>query len=577
MAASGEPREAKSENQPAIVAIDSDPQVREVMARVLQDYYGQHYFVWVGSTGAEGLDRLRACQEKNEPVALVSAFERLADRSGVEFLTEAANMFPHAKRVLVQNAGPEAAPPADLPIRIDACFVRLADPPQERLFPLLDDLLADWQVDAAASETGESLPPEYGIRVIGHRWSPQTHEVKDFFARNQMPVEWLDLENDDAARRLFDEKQKQVGSHEQLRVPLVIFPDDSFISDATVEKAAHQIGLSAEPSLPFYDLIIVGGGPAGLSAGVYAASEGLKTVIVEKVAPGGQAGTSSMIENYLGFPAGLSGGDLARRAVAQAQKFGVEILAPQTATRLRLKGTSRYARLTGGNEIGGHAVVLAIGVEWRRLEAPEIDRFTGAGVYYGSTLSEAQACRDEDIYIVGAANSAAQAALHFSKYARRVIMLVRGNSLDAKMSRYLVEQIQETPNIKVRLRTQVTGVSGNSHLEKITVRDENSRREEALPTTSLFLFIGATPDTGWLKDVVQLDERGYILVGNQVRRGDATPHGWQLQREPTMFETSVPGVFAIGDVQHGSVKRVASAVGEGAVVVQLIHQYLAQI
>lgn len=560
----------------AIWVVDSDPQARQIVQRALSERYGADYEVMTAESGTDAVEQLKNHTEQDQAAALITAHEELSDMSGVEFFVEAEKLAPHAKRVLMVGATSEAAQSGDFPVKIDSCFVRLSDPPGERLYPLLDDLLADWKSSLGVTTEPKGLPPEYGIRVIGHRWSPQTHEVKDFFARSQMPIEWLDLENDENARELLEQARAKTGKSERMGLPVVIFPDESVIADATVEKVAEKIGLSAEPSLPFYDLIIVGGGPAGLSAAVYAASEGLKTVIVERVAPGGQAGTSSMIENYLGFPAGLSGSDLARRAVTQANKFGVEILAPQTATALRVKEPLRLIRLADETEIAGRAVILATGVDWRRIDVPDIDKFTGAGVYYGSSLAEAQACSDENTFIVGGANSAAQAALHFAKFAREVTIFVRGDSLDAKMSQYLVEQIQATPNIKVRTKTQLVGVGGNSHLEQITVRDETTQKEQTLPATSLFLFIGATPDTEWLTETLQRDEWGYILTGADVQRGEAKPAAWSLKREPFIFETSTPGVFAIGDVQHGSVKRVASAVGEGAMVVQLIHQYLRQ-
>jgi thioredoxin reductase (NADPH) len=435
---------------------------------------------------------------------------------------------------------------------------------EKNFYPMLNDLLAEWEA--------RSRPPFEGLRVVGYRFSPESHPTRDFLVRNCIPFQWLDIEHDEEARRLLAEAGVKSSN-----LPIVLFPDGTQLIKPTNAEIAEKIGLKVHPGDKFYDLVIVGGGPAGLAAAVYGASEGLRTVMVEQQAAGGQAGLSSKIENYLGFPAGLSGADLARRAVAQAKKFGVEIITPQVVNGLRLEASSRIATLGDGTELRCHVVLLATGVEWRRLDVPGMDRLTGAGVYYGGTFAEALFCRNENVYIVGGGNSAGQAALYFSRYARTVTILVRGASLSESMSQYLIEQIEATKNIKVRLRTEVVEAHGDKRLEAITILDRSTKERETVKTNALFIFIGAAPHTEWLEGVVKRDSHGFILTGPDLVRhcGDGhAPRDWPLERDPFWLESSVPGIFVAGDVRHGSVKRVAAGVGEGATAVQFIHQYL---
>ncbi|HEX5833583.1 MAG TPA: FAD-dependent oxidoreductase, partial [Pyrinomonadaceae bacterium] len=441
------------------------------------------------------------------------------------------------------------------------------DPPEENLYPVLDDLLDDWQANVR--------PPFEGIRVLGNRWSPESHNIKDFLARNHVPYQWLDIETADtntevqALVELLDEEEKQ-------SLPLVIFSNGLRLRRPPVNEIAENVGLRTRAAEAFYDLAIVGGGPAGLAAAVYGASEGLRTVMVEREAPGGQAGMSSRIENYLGFPSGLSGGDLARRAVVQAKRFGVEILSAE-ATAVKLEGPYRLLQLADGETLSCHALLVATGVEWRKLNAPGIERLTGAGIYYGAAMTEALNCKDEDVFVVGGANSAGQAAMYFSKYARRVVMLVRGSSLSASMSQYLIDQLKQTPNIQIEYNTRVVEAHGNDHLEAVSIHCATTDEANEVPANALFIMIGAAPNTSWLADVVERDELGFILSGSDLIREGKRPQGWQLDRDPGLLETSVPGIFVVGDVRHGSVKRVASGVGEGSVAVSFVHQYLSKV
>jgi thioredoxin reductase (NADPH) len=441
------------------------------------------------------------------------------------------------------------------------------DPPTEHLYPQLDDLLDDWKA---------SYHPAFqGIRVLGTRWSPKSYELRDFLARNRVPYQWIDIEgaaNDPETKRLMEALGPEIHN-----LPVVLFPDGTKLLESVPAEVAQKVGLRTRAQTNFYDLAIVGGGPAGLAAAVYGASEGLNTVIIEKEAPGGQAGMSSRIENYLGFPSGLSGGELARRAVVQAQRFGVEILAPQEVVSVRAEDPYRFIKMADGEEISCHALMVATGVQWRRLAAPGIDRLQGAGVYYGGGTTEALSCKGEIVYVVGGANSAGQAAMNFSKYADKVVMLLRGDSLSNTMSRYLIDQIKATPNIQLWSHASVAEVHGDTHLEQVSVLCSDTNRVERVPATSIFIFIGALPRTDWLSGIVERDERGFVLTGPDLIRDGDHPKGWSLERDPFLLETNVPGIFAVGDVRHGSVKRVASGVGEGSVAVQFIHQYLSKV
>jgi thioredoxin reductase (NADPH) len=477
--------------------------------------------------------------------------------------------------LLTAYADTDAAIRAINTARIEHYLLKPWDPPEQTLYPVLDDLLADWLAGYR--------PPFEGVRVVGHRWSPKAFEIRDFLARHQVPYRWLDVEEDEEARKLVEAAaagDPAAGGDGEPRLPpslpIVVFADGSHLAAPERADLAARVGLRTRAEKPFYDLLIVGGGPSGLAAAVYGASEGLRTLMVEGEAPGGQAGTSSRIENYLGFPSGLSGADLTRRAVAQAARFGVEILTPQEARGLRLEDAYRIVTLADGREVACHALLIATGVSYRKLAVPGADRLTGAGVYYGAAMTEALACRGEDVYLVGGANSAGQAAMHFARFARRVVMLVRGRSLARTMSQYLIDQIGETGNIEVRFGAEVAEVHGGDSLEELTVR--NGAGLERVPVRSLFIFIGAAPRTGWLEGVVARDEHGFLLAGPDLPRDDnRRVRGWPLDREPFLLETSVPGVFVAGDVRHGSIKRVASGVGEGSIAVSFVHRYLADL
>jgi thioredoxin reductase (NADPH) len=516
-------------------------------------------------SGASALNALKQLKLRNEPVALFLVDQRMPQMTGVEFLEKAIPLFPEAKRALLTAyADTDAAIQAINSAKIDYYLMKPWDPPEERLFPILTDLLDDW--------TASYVPPFEGIRVIGHRWSPKLHDIKDFLARNLMPYQALDVEAEGEAQRLLD----QAGLKEP-HLPVVIFPDGTVMQEPTNLQVAEKAGLKTRPTQQFYDLIVVGGGPAGLAASVYGASEGLHTLLVERDAPGGQAGTSSRIENYLGFPIGLSGADLTRRAVTQANRLGAEILTPLEAVSVRVDDSYRFVKLSDGSEISCHAVLISTGVSYRKLDAPGVEPLAGAGVYYGAALTEALACRGEDIFIVGGANSAGQAAVYLARYARTVTMLVRSESLVVSMSSYLIDQISSTPNIKVWPYTNVVEVKGDTRLESVTIANSESGKTETFPTVALFIFIGAVPRTEWIADLVERDSAGFVMAGPDLMHDGQRPKGWTQQRDPFLLETSVPGIFVAGDVRHSSIKRIASAVGEGAMSVAFIHQYLARL
>jgi len=552
--------------KPVILTVDDDPQVLQAVARDLRQQYGNRFRIMRADSGKTALETLEKLKLRNETVALFLADQRMPQMSGVEFLEKGLEMYPNAKRALLTAyADTDAAIDAINKTKVDYYLMKPWDPPQEKLFPVIDDLIDDWMA--------HFRPPFEGIRVIGNRWSPDSHQVKDFLARNQVPYEWLDIESSEEAQKLVE-----YANCDHLNLPLVLFSDGSSVLQPSNVQLAEKIGLQTQADKPFYDLIIVGGGPAGLAAAVYGASEGLRTLMIEKEAPGGQAGTSSRIENYLGFPVGLSGGDLARRAVTQARRFGVEILTPQEVQGIRVQDQYRIINLKDGSEISCHALILALGVAWRRLDMPGIERLTGAGVYYGAAQTEARSCEGEEVYIIGAANSAGQGAMYFSKYASKVIILVRGDSLTKSMSQYLIDQIEATPNIEVRLHTSVVEAKGETSLDSLVLVNSLTDEQETVPATSLFIFIGAKPSTEWLDGVLEKDKRGFVITGPDLKHnGTNRPKGWNLVRDPFLLETNVPGVFAVGDVRHGSVKRVASGVGEGSICVQFVHNYLSKV
>jgi thioredoxin reductase (NADPH) len=584
--------------RPVLLTVDDNPQVVRAIERDLRRQYGKRFRVLKAESGQEALRLVKKLKLRNEILALLLADQRMPQMSGVSLLEEVMNIFPEAKRVLLTAyADTEAAIRSINKAKIDYYLMKPWDPPEEQLYPILDDLLDDWWA--------LTKPPFEGIRIIGLRWSPKSYDVKHFLARNGIPYQWLDIEGDQEARRLVSiasstKSGKSPNSSvdtntvtperisspiapssepSSLHLPLVIFPDGSLIAEPTNSQIAEKIGLKTHAQMPFYDLIIIGGGPAGLAAAVYGASEGLGTLLIERQAPGGQAGMSHNIENYLGFPSGLSGSNLARRAATQAARFGAEILTPQEAVSLRVDGPYRIVKLNDGTEISCHALLIACGVSYRELkDVKGIDKLTGYGVYYGASMVEALSCRGEDVFMVGGANSAGQAAIHFSKYAKTVTLVVRSDSLSKSMSHYLIHQIDETANIHVLLNSKVTEVRGENKLEFITITNSQTGQVLTLPSRELYIFIGAVPHTDVLVGLIERDANGFILTGpDLIHNGREHPQGWTLDRQPYLFETNVPGIFAAGDVRHGSMKRVAASVGEGSIAVQLIHQYLKRV
>jgi thioredoxin reductase (NADPH) len=551
--------------KPVILAVDDDPQVLRAVERDLRRRFAREYRVLRADSGESALDTLSKLKLRGDPVALFLVDQRMPRMTGVEFLEKAIEQFPLAKRALLTAySDTEAAIRAINEVGLDYYLQKPWDPPEENLYPNLDDMLEDWRADYR--------PPFEGIRIVGDRWSPASHRIREFLARNRVPHRWLDVEGSEEARQLLES-----ADHGAPKLPLVVYEDGTYAEAPENREIAERIGLRTRAEQQFYDLVIVGGGPSGLAAAVYGASEGLKTVLIEREAPGGQAGTSSRIENYLGFPSGLSGGDLARRAVDQATRFGVEILTPQEVRGVRVEDPYRIITLSDGSEISCYALIVTTGVSYRRLDVPGADRLTGAGVYYGAAQTEAFSCKDEDVYIVGGANSAGQAAMFFSNQARRVFMLCRGDDLRKSMSEYLVTQIEDRENIEVHLNTNVVAVEGEEHLESISMKNSETGEAETAPVSALFIFIGAAPKTDWLNGVVERDERGFILSGPDLSRNGKRPKGWALDRDPFLLETNVPGVFVAGDVRHGSIKRCASAVGEGSIAVQFVHQYMRKV
>ena len=546
-------------HRPTILAVDDEPTVLAAVARDLRRGFGEHYRILRAGSGPDALELLNEMRRRGELLAMVVADQRMPGMEGTELLVKARQIYPDAKRVLLTAyADTQAAIAAINEVALDYYLLKPWDPPEEYLFPVVEDLLTTWQA-GAAMEAG-------GVRVVGHRFSKDTHDIRDFLARNRVPGRWLDVEREGEARELLT-----VAEVAEDRLPVVFLEDGGVLERPTVLELAERLGVAAAPASDHYDLVIVGGGPAGLAAAVYGASEGLRTVMVEREAPGGQAGQSSRIENYLGFPNGLSGSDLARRATDQARRLGAELLSVSDVVALKVEGAGRIVELAGGVHLSANTVLVASGVSYRMMPATGFTDFTGAGVYYGAALTEARSCSQQHVVVIGAANSAGQAAVHFAGYATRVTMLVRGDSLAKSMSAYLIDQIASFANIDVLTRTEAVAAEGeNGRLKRLRLRGQDGA-ERTEDVDACFVFIGALPRTEWLDGVVARDDRGFILAGP-----DAREHGWPLQREPRTLETSVPGVFVAGDVRAHSIKRVASAVGEGSMAVSLIHEYLAE-
>jgi thioredoxin reductase (NADPH) len=547
--------------KPVLLTVDDDPGVSRAVARDLRRRFGQDYRIVRAESGPQALEALRQIKLRGDPVAVVLADYRMPEMSGLEFLEQAMDLFPHARRALLTAyADTDAAIQAINVVDLDHYLLKPWEPPEEKLYPVVDELVELWR---SAGDT-----PVTATQVVGHRWSARSHEVRDFLARNSVSYRWLTADQPEGRRLL------EAAGLDEASIPLVVTPDGGSLVDPSVEELAARVGLSTTPATDFYDTVIVGGGPAGLGAAVYAASEGLRTVLVEREATGGQAGQSTRIENYLGFPDGVSGVQLTDRARRQATRFGAEILTAAAVTGLSVRGSSRVVGLADGGEVAAHTVILATGVAYATLDVPGTRELTGRGIFYGSAATEAPACADEDVYVVGGANSAGQAAVYLSRHARRVTMVVRADSLERSMSHYLVRQIRDTANIEVRLNTMVAGASGAEHLERLRLCDTGTGTVEEVPAAFLFVFIGAAPCTEWLDGVVQRDRQGFVVTGPDLLVDGRPPRGWPLDRDPYYLEGSVPGVFAAGDARANSVKRVASAVGEGAMAIQLVHRYL---
>ncbi len=551
--------------KPIIFTVDDEPQVLNAINRDLRQHYRGDYRILRAGSGQEAVDTLKQLQERNEAVALFISDQRMPGMTGTEFLAEALKLYPEARKVLLTAyADTEAAIQSINTIGLDYYLMKPWDPPDEKLFPVLDDLLSDWLA---------SVPLPYeGIRVAGTLWSATSHSAKDFLSRNRIPYQWLDIEENTEARNLVDRINQETPG-----LPVVFFPDGEIAVNPDSVALARKVGLRTEASEPLYDMIIIGGGPAGLGAAVYGASEGLRTLMIEKEATGGQAGTSSRIENYLGFPKGLSGSDLAHRATIQAIRLGAEILTAREVTGVRVEDPYRYVILNDGTEIGCKALVVATGVTVRELHVPGVTGLSGAGVYYGATLTEAANYAGQQMFVVGGANSAGQGAMYFARYASTVSILVRASSLELGMSQYLVDQLAATPNVEVLTRTEVVEVHGQGRLESVTYRNTDTGELVTKPAGALFIFIGAVPHTSFMRDVVAQNSSGFILTGQDLMQDGNKPKGWTKRRDPFLLETSIPGIFAAGDVRADSTKRVANAVGEGSICVRFVHQYLKEV
>ncbi len=553
--------------KPILIVTDDEPQVLNAIVRDLRGRYGKDYRIVQANSGSEATNVARQLLERNETVALFLSDQRMPGMTGTDFLAEARKFFPFARKVLLTAyADTEAAITSINTIELDYYLMKPWDPPEENLYPVLDDLLENWWLEAPV--------PYDGIRVAGTLWSASSHNVKDFLARNRIPYQWLDIELNEEARTL---AESVLAEQPKRDLPLVFLPSGDVLINPDITTLATRAGLKTAASTQHYDLIIIGGGPAGLGAGVYGASEGLKTLMLERHSTGGQAGTSSRIENYLGFPKGVSGGELSKRATDQAIRLGCEILTAVDAAQVRVEGSTKIVCLSDGTEITAKALIIATGVTLRELDLPGCKELYGAGIYYGAALTEAANYKDQHIFVVGGANSAGQGAMWFSRYASKVTMLVRGEGLEKSMSAYLIDQIGNTPNIEVLTHSEVKAVQGEQRLEQITYLNNQTGEETTVPAAALFIFIGAQAHTELVAGLVERDRAGFILTGQDLLRDGQRPKGWRLARDPYFLETSVPGIFAAGDVRTDTVRRVASAVGQGAIAVSLVHQYLKEI
>ena len=551
--------------RPIIFSIDDDPQVLRAISRDLKNMYGKEYKIISTTSANEALENLTELKNSSDVVAMFVCDQRMPEMEGVSFLEKARKIFPDAKRVLLTAySDTEAAIKAINDVQLDYYLMKPWNPPEEKLFPILNDLLDDWHHDY--------IPHFKGIKVIGYQFSPESHTIKDYLASNLIPYWWLDIEKNPEAKGILELNKLGV---EQL--PLVLFSDGSFLTKPSIRNIAEKTGTNPQITNDIYDVVIIGAGPAGLAAAVYGASEGLKTLLIERRAPGGQAGSSSRIENYLGFPAGLSGADLTRRAISQAMRLGAEFLSPQEVNDITQKDGYKKIILDDGPEVNTRTVVITTGVDYRKLEVKGIENFTGAGVYYGAAITEASACKDKDVYIIGGGNSAGQSAVYLSKFAKNVYIIIRRDSLSYTMSAYLIHQIEELPNITVLADTEILEACGSNCLEKLTLINVKTKETETKVAAALYVFIGAKPYTDWIKLDILKDEKGFIETGRELRRYDDFGKIWKMKRDPFLLETSCTGIFAAGDVRAGAMNRVASAVGEGSMAISFVHKYLAEV
>ncbi len=552
-------------NKPIIFSIDDDPQVLRAISRDLKTQYNADYKIISTSSAKEALEALTDLKNSSDTVAMFLVDQRMPEMEGVDFLHKAIKIYPEAKRVLLTAySDTEAAIKAINDVQLDYYLMKPWNPPEEKLYPVINDLLDDWQ--------SHYTPDFKGIKLIGYQFSPKSHEIKDYLAGNLIPYRWYDIANNPEAQTLLD-----VNNLTTSDLPLIIFEDGSYTGKPTIRQVAEKTGLNPQIKNEIYDVVIIGAGPAGLAAAVYGSSEGLKTLLIERRAPGGQAGTSSRIENYLGFPAGLSGSDLTRRAITQATRLGAEFLSPRAVSDIRQKDGYKTIVLDDGPEIVSRAVVITTGVDYRKLEIKGVDKFTGAGIYYGAATTEATACKDKDVFVIGGGNSAGQAAMYLSKFAKKVHIIIRRDDLTATMSAYLINQIELTPNIEVLPNTEIIEAKGIECLEKLTLVDVKTKEATTYSASALYIFIGAKPYTDWIKLDIIKNNKEFIETGRDLTAYDNYAKVWKLKRDPYLLETSCPGIFAAGDVRAGAMNRVASAVGEGSMAISFVHKYLAEV